>query len=172
MKLEWFILLQSSLFDPNRFTEKENVNVFFWRLILGKINQARVILGGLLAGFVMNIGEYILNARILAADWTAAMQDLNRKPFSEPQILWFVIMTFILGIAAVWVYAAIRPRFNPGPGTAICAGLIVWFFLGLYNSFTFHVMGLFPDRLLAIATIWGLFEIPIATVIGAWLYKE
>ncbi len=139
---------------------------------MGKINQVRVLLGGLLAGLVMNIGEYILNARILAADLDAAMQALNLSKVTESQIVWFVVMTFVLGIVAVWIYAAIRPRFNPGPSTAVCAGLIVWFFVYLYNTVSFHVVGMFPDRILTIGTIWGLFEIPIATVIGAWLYKE
>lgn len=139
---------------------------------MGKINQVRVLLGGLLAGLVMNIGEYVLNARILATDLDAAMQALNRPAITESQIVWFVAMTFVLGIVAVWIYAAIRPRFNPGPSTAVCAGLIVWFFVYLYNSVSFHVMGMFPDRLLTIGTIWGLFEIPIATVAGAWLYQE
>ena len=37
-----------------------------------------------------------------------------------------IVMTFVLGIASVWLYAAIRPRFGPGAATAVCAGLAVW----------------------------------------------
>jgi hypothetical protein len=33
-------------------------------------------------------------------------------------------------------------------------------------------MGLFPTSLLVIGTLWGLLEIPIATVFDSWLYKE
>ena len=33
-------------------------------------------------------------------------------------------------------------------------------------------MGLFPKSLIVIGTLWGLIELPIATVFGAWLYKE
>jgi hypothetical protein len=34
------------------------------------------------------------------------------------------------------------------------------------------VSGLFPTNLIIITIVWGLFEIPIATMAGAWLYKE
>ena len=33
-------------------------------------------------------------------------------------------------------------------------------------------VGLFPVRLLVITAVWDLFEMPIASVAGAWLYKE
>ncbi len=32
---------------------------------MGKINMARVILGGLLAGLIINVGEFVLNEPIL-----------------------------------------------------------------------------------------------------------
>ena len=140
--------------------------------MMGKINLARVILGGIVAGFVMNIGEFILNGKILAVDWEAAMRSLNRNSISEHEILVFVIMTFVLGIMAVWLYAAIRPRFGPGPKTAICAGLVVWFFVGLYTCVGYWVMNLFPSRILTLGILWSVLEIPIGTLAGAWLYKE
>jgi hypothetical protein len=33
-------------------------------------------------------------------------------------------------------------------------------------------MELFPASLIIIGLIWGLIELPIAAVVGAWLYKE
>ncbi len=33
-------------------------------------------------------------------------------------------------------------------------------------------MGLYPTKLVLITVIWGLFEVPIAAVVGAWPYKE
>lgn len=139
---------------------------------MGKINFARVILGGLLAGLVINIGEYLLNEPILGDEWRAALVSLNRPIIGGSQIAVFVILGFVLGIAIVWLYAAIRPRFGAGPKTAICAGLFVWFLVYLYASIMQHTLNLFPDRLLVISTIWGLVELSIAAVAGAWLYRE
>ena len=38
----------------------------------------------------------------------------------------FLAWGFLVGIFAVWLYAAIRPRYGAGPKTALCAGAAVW----------------------------------------------
>ena len=38
------------------------------------------------------------------------------------QVLLFVVM----GIGLIWLYAAIRPRYGPGPRTAAIAGFVMW----------------------------------------------
>jgi hypothetical protein len=139
---------------------------------MGKINYARVLICGLLSGLIINISEFILNEPILGEDWRAAMEALNRPAFESGDVTWFVILGFVLGILCIWVYAAIRPRFNPGPKTAICAGITVWALAYAYPSIGFGVIGLFPAKLIYWGIIWGLFELCIATLIGAWLYKE
>ncbi len=139
---------------------------------MSKINMGRVILGGLVAGLIMNIGEYVLNEPILGAQWADAMESLNRQPVGGSAIAVFVVATFILGIAMVWIYAAIRPRMGAGVSTAICAGLLVWFLVYLYPAAFYVVMGLFPNNLVLLAVVCGFFELPIAAVAGAWLYQE
>jgi len=139
---------------------------------MGKINTARVLLGGLLAGLIIDIGEYILNDPILGKRWEAAMQSLNRSPIGAQGIIGFVLLGFVLGILCVWLYAAIRPRYGAGPKTALCAGLAAWAFASFYPTIGMMGLGLFPRHVLLIAVIWTLVEVPIATVIGAWLYKE
>ena len=62
----------------------------------------------------------------------------------------FILLDFVYGIALVQLYAAIRPRFGPGPGTAVKAGIFVW----------------------VLITIVGLIEFPLAAVAGAKFYKE
>jgi hypothetical protein len=100
------------------------------------------------------------------------MAALGRPAMGGSTIAIFVIMGFALGIAAVWTYAAIRPRFGAGARTAVCAGLLVWFFSYLYNVVGLIPLELFPTSMLTIAIAWGLVEVPLATVAGAWLYKE
>ena len=56
--------------------------------------------------------------------------------------------------------------------TALCAGSAVWFFAYLYPNIGLVVLGFFPGRLIALATLWGLVELLVAAVAGAWLYKE
>ncbi len=139
---------------------------------MGKINMERVILGGLLAGLVINISEFVLNMAVLGSLWNEALQALNNPPFDTGAITFFVLLCFALGILAVWVYAAIRPRFGAGPMTAVCAGLLVWALAVLFPAGGALPLHVFPRRLLLYATVWELFELPVATLAGAWIYRE
>jgi len=139
------------------------------------INWGRVILGGLLAGLVMNIGEAALHGGVLARDAADLYMRLNIPDSADPMNLTaLIIATFVMGIAGVWLYAAIRPRYGAGPKTALCAGLAVWvlahLFAGVYLGAGFA--GIIPPRLAWLPVAWGLVEAPLATLAGAWLYKE
>jgi hypothetical protein len=136
-------------------------------------NRGRVILGGLLAGLVINIVEYITNGVVLKEAWGQAMQALGKSAdLSAGAIVTFNVWGFLLGIAAVWLYAAIRPRYGAGPNTAIRAGLTTWAVAVFLSNLGYYPLGLFPVRLLVISTIVALVEIVVATLVGAWLYKE
>jgi hypothetical protein len=139
---------------------------------MGSINMGRVVVGGLVAGLLINVSEFLLNAIVLVNDMNAAMAALNRPPIDNSMIVWFVLLAFGMGIMAVWVYAAVRPRFGPGVQTAICASLVVWGLAYLYPNLSMIVIGLFPTRLMIIATVWGLAELLVAGITGAWIYTE
>jgi len=139
---------------------------------MDRINMARVLIGGLAAGLVINIGEFLLNGIVFAADLAAAMARLQLPPVGGSAIGVFVIVAFALGIALVWLYAAIRPRFGAGVTTALYAAATVWGLAYLYPSIGMGMMGLFPARLVVIGTIWGLVEVCVAAVVGAFFYRE
>jgi hypothetical protein len=127
----------------------------------------------LVAGEVINIVEFIANGVIMREAWGRALQALGKPAeFSTTAIVMFTLWGFLLGIAAVWLYAAIRPRYGPGPNTAIRAGLAIWGIAVFLSNFAGYPMGLFPARLLVISTIIALVEIVVGTLAGAWLYKE
>ena len=136
-------------------------------------NRGRVILGGLLAGLVINIVEFITNGVVLREAWDRAMQALGKPTaLSTGAIVMFNIWGFLLGIAAVWLYAAIRTRYGPGPNTAIRAGLVTWALAVFLPNLGNYPLGLFPARLLIISTVVALVESVVATLAGAWLYRE
>ena len=136
------------------------------------INFGRVVLGGLVAGVILNFGEWVLNGVILHDE----MQDFFRRcGFPQPGgsfIAIAVAITFVLGIVIVLGYAAIRPRFGPGPKTAIITALFAWFGVYLYQNVIGLGLGMVPAKLVVIALAWGLGEYIVATLVGAWLYKE
>ncbi len=139
---------------------------------MGGINVGKVITGGLLAGLVINVGEYILNEMILAEQWAGVSERLGIPEPGIGLIVFFNVWGFVMGIAAVWLYAAIRPRYGAGAKTALCAGVCVWFFTWLMGFGPMAVMGIFPTGAIVTSLIWGLVEVPVGTVAGASLYKE
>jgi hypothetical protein len=58
---------------------------------MGKVNWVRVILGGLLAGVIINVFEFILNGLLLAKDMQAAISALG-KQMGGGQLLMFACM--------------------------------------------------------------------------------
>jgi len=139
---------------------------------MGKINVGRVILGGLLAGLVINISETILNVVVLAQAMEEALRARNLPELGGSAIAGFIFFAFLLGIVTVWLYAAIRPRFGPGAKTAVIAALFVWYFAYFYSTSATVLMGFYSAKLAAVGVIWGLVEIVLASIAGAWLYTE
>ena len=139
---------------------------------MGKINWARVILGGLVAGVVIFLFE-ALYSLLMAQEWKTAMQALGRSmEETTTSMILAVVLTFGVGIAAVWLYAVARPRFGPGPKTAACTGVGYWFIGYAFPSIAWGMLVGFPTRLLVITILWTLPEIVAATLAGAWLYRE
>jgi hypothetical protein len=138
----------------------------------GRINVGRLIVGGVAGGIVINISEFLLNQVVLMADRTTALARMNLPPAGGSAIPIFIVLGFIGGIAAVWLYAAIRPRFGPGPRTALVAGLLFWLVGYFWSGVAMYALRMYPARMTAVALCWELVESIMATLIGASLYAE
>ncbi len=135
------------------------------------INWGRVILGGIVAGVVINLSEFVLNEIVLKSGNEEAMKALGKTmPTGGGTMAVWIVLGFVIGIASVWLYAGIRPRYGPGAATAVKAGILVWILGSLYSTIVFWNLGLYPLNMLLI--VWTLVEAIVATVVGAWLYRE
>jgi hypothetical protein len=140
---------------------------------MGKINIGRLILGGIVAGIVADILGYLVDGMLLADRWAEGMNALRHDEFSTNQLIWFNLLGLACGIALIWVYAAIRPRFGAGVKTAILAGLAFWVIgVALPNFGFMWVGGLYSHHLTAYTTLGGLVEVVVGAIAGATLYKE
>jgi hypothetical protein len=148
------------------------VNVCEGRLRVGSINTAGVIKGGLVAGLIINISQTLLNVPVLGPQMEARMAALNLPPVGGSTIAVFVVMSFVLGILMVWLYAAVRPRLGPGPATATCVGLLIWTFIHLWGGLGMALMGFMSWNIALIAMAWGLAESVLAAIAGAYFYRE
>jgi len=140
---------------------------------MGKINMGRVVLGGIVAGIVGDILDYPVDGVWLAPRWMHEMTILGHPTFTTGMWIGFDVLGIVTGILAVWIYAAIRPRFGAGLKTAIRAGVVTWILATLVPNASFmYVSALFTKHLALYTTLGGLVEVVVGTIVGAWLYKE
>jgi hypothetical protein len=140
---------------------------------MGKINLGRVILGGIIAGIVADLLGFLVDGMLLASKWNDGMKRLGQGDVSTNQIILFNLLGLAGGIALIWIYAAIRPRFGAGVKTAVYAGLTFWVVGVLIPNLSFMwVTGLFGRRLTSYTTAGALVEIVVAAIAGAAVYKE
>lgn len=136
------------------------------------MNVKRILLGGLVAGVFVNLSEAILNAGILMDEYTAMGETYGLTEASWA-MTGYIVGAFVFAFAIAWVYAAIRPRFGPGPRTAVLAGLVVWIVGSGVPTIWFLAMGLtFGAGATLLAVVWSFVEMLVAGVIAGWLYQE
>jgi hypothetical protein len=140
---------------------------------MSKMNWIRVFLGGLLAGVVIIVLGFASSFIYLGDAWKSVMDTLG-YPINETVGMYIssIIGCFVVGIIAVWLYAAIRPRFGAGPKTAMLAGFVFWILSALLPYLSLGSTGMFPANLLIIDCLIGLVIMVVATLLGAWIYKE
>ena len=134
---------------------------------MGRINYGRVVLGGVVAGVVFLLMDF-LGMHIVPFDWMAWAAE---RGLTMPPVATWIVMDIVIGILAVWLYAAIRPRFGAGVKTAVMAGVWVWLFFSVIQWGP-TAMGLWPMSAYWAMAAWGLVQTVVAVVAGAWVYRE
>jgi hypothetical protein len=101
------------------------------------------------------------------------MQSLGLTGFAPSVWAWYNVLGVVNGLMAMWIYAAIRPRFGPSVNTAFKAAVVAWVIGSLIPNLTFMVFGgLFSHQLAAYTTLGSFIEIVVGVIAGAALYKE
>jgi len=139
---------------------------------MGRINIGRLLAGALAAGIVGNLLHYLMNTYLMSVEMTDMMQRLNLSQFTVAgsAVTWIVV-DFIWGLLLVFAYAAMRPRFGPGPTTAAISAIVLWaavasVFAGL------AAMGIYTQQAFIKESALNLVVAVAAGMSGACLYKE
>lgn len=135
------------------------------------INGKRVLLGGLVAGLIINASA-VLMVPVVGDRMTEALAARNVPPMGGGAMAFVVGVSFALGILLVGLYAAVRPRLGPGPRTAALCSLFLWFVSYFLANASNVAYGFMPMGLTVIGTAWGLVELLLAGWVGARLYRE
>ena len=123
------------------------------------MNLTGIIKGGLLAGLLINVSEFILNMYVVPVQAEAA-----------GSLGFWVVYAFVLGVLIAYMYALVRPRWGAGPRSAACAGALVWVLHALMPMLGAMNMGMI--ELSPVAVIWTLAEMAGAGVLAGMLYSE
>jgi hypothetical protein len=136
------------------------------------MNIGRILLGGLIAGIVANAGDYVINMHLMAEEATAMVQRLNLSTAAvDGSLVTWIVVDLIWGLLLVFTYAGFRPRFGPGPRTAVIAGVTIWLavcavFAGLMS------MGIYTQQAYLKSSALTLANTLLASLAGAYFYRE
>jgi hypothetical protein len=136
------------------------------------MNGKRLLLGGLVAGVFVNISEAILNGGILMDEYEAMGETYGLTEASWAMV-GYILGAWVLAFVVAWLYAAIRPRFGPGPITGVIAGSAVWVAGYGVPTIWFLALGLsYGAGATILSLLWTVVELALAGIIAGWLYRE
>ncbi|HEX5068728.1 MAG TPA: hypothetical protein VFV78_00830 [Vicinamibacterales bacterium] len=139
---------------------------------MGRINIGRLVAGGVVAGIVGNALHYVTNVYLMDVEMTDMMQRLNLNQFTvESSAVTWIVVDFIWGLLLVFAYAAMRPRFGPGPGTAAISSITLW--AGVVSVFAgLAAMGIYTQQAFIKESALNLVVVLASGLAGAYVYKE
>ena len=139
------------------------------------INMSKVVVGGLAAGVVSNIIAFLAFGVLLGsrmeAEAVAVAPSLQGRSMSSTAMVTNVMSSFVTGLLLVWLYAAMRPRFGAGPGTAVRAALVVWL-CGVLFHLDWLLVGMMTTTTYVLASAAALVQVLASAWVGGMLYKE
>jgi hypothetical protein len=138
------------------------------------INTGKIIAGGLLAGLVYAVLDFVTSVLVLGAENTAnaTRLGLDAAAFESPGfIASLILIDFLGGFLVVFIYAAIRPRFGSGPGTAVIAALLLYLNVA-FVLFVLAESGVFPMSLYWKTAGLQLIVTVAGALAGARVYSE
>ncbi len=143
---------------------------------MNRINAGRVIPGGAAGAAIVFIVAGLLPGITLDSDlkvWHQSTNNLYTHPSRSVATVFFALMSLLFGLTGTWIYAGIRPRYGPGPKTAVLAGVLVWLSGWLTAALGHMALGDYPQtKLVIVPCMWGFIGAILATLAGAAIYKE
>jgi hypothetical protein len=136
---------------------------------MNTISWSRVLGCGLLAGIVWIILGSLVTA-VLGREFAALSHNRLGAPTTGFIVL-NVIIDLLEGISILWLYAAIRPLYGPGPKTATIAAFAWWVIVSL-GDVTWCSFGFFPPSIVIPLILGTLPALILASLAGARFYEQ
>ncbi len=136
------------------------------------INVGRWLAGGVVAGIIIWLVEGIASFTYMGdMEATLEAHGMSLEMSAAAWVL-SVAVSLIAGLTLIFFYAAARPRFGPGPKTAVIVAVAMWFGGYLLSLIGYHMIGLYPMTMLALWGLVGIIELIVAALAGGRIYHE
>lgn len=129
----------------------------------------QLIVGGLVAGGLIVVGEAILNLLLLGEEWALLFARLGIAQPTLPVAVQGVAKLLMLGVFAVWLAGHLRYSFHFPYQSGLVAGLIVWVLVWAWVQWGMVLAGYVSLRIAVTTIAWGLWELPLAVGAGTWV---
>ena len=139
-----------------------------------KINWVRLIIGGVIATFILFLTDGFFHERVVNADWKAVHDNLGipEGKHSALGVLYFLVFELGRGLMAMFLYVLMRANLRPGPKTAALAGVVAWIAFSVTGPAQFIPLGFFSNALWIKVAAFQLVTSILAAIVGAALYKD
>ena len=139
---------------------------------MSAINARRVILAGLVAGLVANAFDFVITTYLMATEFNSMLARLNvGQAAVQSWIPIFAVADFVWGLLLVFAYAAVRPRFGPGPRTAVISSIMLWLVMAIF-ALLLVAIGLHTVQSYLKSSALYLVSAIVSSIVGAALYRE
>jgi uncharacterized membrane protein len=132
----------------------------------------RLFLGGLLGGLLSNVSGIALGALVLQADASRFLDAMENPPSGTKMFVEHVLMRFGIGLAAAWLYWAIRPRFEARTRAIVASATFLWVTTYVFSALLLEELRVYSTLSAVIGTAWGYVELVLVVVTIAWVLRE
>lgn len=132
----------------------------------------RVLLGGLLGGVISNLSGIALGALVLHAEASKVLQAMENPPSPTRMFVEHVLMRLGIGLAAAWLYGAIRPRFARRTRAIVAAATYLWLTTYLFSTLILEELKIYSSRTATIGLAWGFVELVLVVTAAAWVIRD
>jgi hypothetical protein len=130
--------------------------------------SSAMALAVLVAGFLLNCGEFVLNRVVLHSEWSSGIHaQVDSATIILLALSMFVFAAVLVQLHVLFRQVIIRPR-----RSALLAGLICWILAyGIGWSWS-YLLGGVGNKIYFVTLPWSLVEVLIAALVGAAVYDN
>jgi hypothetical protein len=132
----------------------------------------RLVLGGVMGGLLSNISGIALVVLVLHADASKFLRAMENPPSGTRMFVEHVLIRFGFGLAAAWLFWAIRPRFEKRTRATLGAATFLWLTAYLFPALLLEELRIYTTRTAVSGAAWGFVELVLVVAVAASFLRD